>query len=202
MSEPALKDTDLKRKLPIGRGAFIAVVGPSGVGKDTLLNYARAALADDPRIFFVRRAITRPTDGKTEDHRAVSQAAFDVEDRAGGFAHRWQAHGLSYGVPIDVDHQVGSGRVAVCNGSRGALDGLRLRYRNFCVISLTARDDVLARRLAARGRESENDILERLSRQPDCDAQMADAQEIENNGSLEEAGNALVAAILEIADSV
>ena len=153
-------------------------------------------------MFFVRRAITRPADGNTEDHRALSQAQFEVEDRVGGFAHTWQAHGLSYGVPAAVDDEVRSGRVAVCNGSRGALDGLRRRYRNFRIISLTARNEILARRLAARGRESEEEILKRLARQPDCDAQMAGAWEISNNGSPEGAGRLLVEAIRNIADTV
>ncbi|MEO4042828.1 phosphonate metabolism protein/1,5-bisphosphokinase (PRPP-forming) PhnN [Hoeflea sp. CAU 1731] len=186
----------------IGGGAFIAVVGPSGAGKDTLLNHARNALDGDERFVFVQRAITRSADGETEDHRPVTDADFEAELGRGGFAHWWDAHGLKYGVPVSVDDVVRSGRIAICNGSRGALDGLRARYANFTVINLTARPDVLARRLAGRGRESEAEILRRLKRQPDCDAQMADAVVIENNGALEEAGRALVDAIEAISRSV
>ncbi len=181
--------------LPIGKGVFVAVVGPSGVGKDTLLNLAQKALADDRRFLFVRRAITRPADGKTEDHIPMSVEEFLAEKTGGGFAHWWEAHGLYYGVPVSVDEVVRSGRVAICNGSRGALDGLRKRYANFHIISLTARNDVLARRLAARGRESEDEIMKRLARQPDCDAQLADALVIENNDAPEKAGDALVDAL-------
>ncbi|GKX34436.1 MAG: ribose 1,5-bisphosphate phosphokinase PhnN [Rhizobiaceae bacterium MnEN-MB40S] len=186
----------------IGGGAFIAVVGPSGAGKDTLLNHARQAFADDDRFVFVQRAITRPADGETEDHRPVADADFDAELARGGFAHWWDAHGLKYGVPVSVDEVVRSGRIAICNGSRGALDGLRARYAHFTVISLTARPDVLARRLAGRGRESEAEILQRLERQPDCDAQMVDAVVIENNGAPEDAGRALVDAIEAVSRSV
>ena len=42
------------------KGCFVAVVGPSGAGKDTIMDAARVALAGDTRFHFVRRIITRP----------------------------------------------------------------------------------------------------------------------------------------------
>ena len=189
---PAMK-SDMS--LPVTGGAFIAVVGPSGAGKDTLLNYARQALADDEDVFFVRRVITRPTDAATEDHIAATPAEFEAAKSAGQFSLTWEAHGLEYGLPIEIDTRIRAGQTAVCNGSRAALGRLQSRYAHFVAINVTARRDVLADRLMARGRESRAEILKRLARSAALDKSLYGALEIDNSGAVEIAGAALVAAI-------
>jgi ribose 1,5-bisphosphokinase len=51
-------------------GILVAVVGASGVGKDTIMRLAHESLRDEPRVHFVRRAITRPPE-PSEDHEAL-----------------------------------------------------------------------------------------------------------------------------------
>lgn len=190
------KRTDASdERLPVAGGAFVAVVGPSGAGKDTLLNHARRELAGDDRIFFVRRVITRPVDGGTEVHLPATAAEFAAMKEAGQFAFTWQAHNLQYGLPAAIDEQIRSDQTAVCNGSRAALVGLRARYANFAVISISARREVLANRLAARGRESREQILARLDRSAPFDAAHYGALQIDNSDAIPTAGAALVAAI-------
>ena len=75
---------------------IFAVVGPSGAGKDTLI---QGALAARPDLRLVRRVITRPTDAGGEDFEGVTEDDFAARRRAGDFALHWQAHGLSYGIP-------------------------------------------------------------------------------------------------------
>lgn len=185
----------VERQLPVSGGAFVAVVGPSGAGKDTLLNYARQALAGDERVLFVRRVITRPADGATERHVPVTEAEFEEMQAAGRFALTWQAHKLHYGLPASIDDEIRNGHTAICNGSRAALDGLQARYTDFVVISISARRDVLADRLTARGRESRDEILARLERSAPFDAARFGALQIDNSGAITTAGDALVAAI-------
>ncbi len=185
----------LGKSLPIKGGAFVAVVGPSGAGKDTLLKFARSALADEESVFFVQRVITRPADGRTEDHIPTTMEEFDAAERAGRFAFRWEAHGLKYGLPAEIDERIRAGHTAVCNGSRAALSRLRARYAHFVAINVMARREVLASRLAERGRESREDILRRLERSAALDKSIYDALEIDNSGPIDVAGAALVAAI-------
>ena len=94
------------RPRPWQPATFFLVVGASGVGKDTLLNGARAALAADDRFVFARRTITRSADAGGEDHLFVPPDAFARTREAGGFLASWSAHGLDYGLPIALADQL------------------------------------------------------------------------------------------------
>ncbi|MBR0651571.1 phosphonate metabolism protein/1,5-bisphosphokinase (PRPP-forming) PhnN [Roseomonas terrae] len=143
---------------------LVAVVGPSGAGKDTLMALARARLQGDARFRFVQRAITRPAAAGGEAHRALDVAGFEAERDAGRFALWWNVHGLFYGIPRDIEGDLSAGRVAVANLSRGVLADAAARYR-LRVLVITAPVAVLAARLAARGRETAEDIEARLARE-------------------------------------
>lgn len=135
----------------------IAVVGPSGAGKDMLMARASAL----PGIRSVRRVITRPADAGGEDFIGVSEAEFAARLAAGDFALHWRAHGLGYGIP--AAELVGEG-VILLNLSRAVLVEAGRILPGLRVIEVTAPPAVLAARLAARGRESSADQAARLSR--------------------------------------
>lgn len=149
----------LASDLPAGR--LVAVVGPSGAGKDTLL---AAFAAAHPETVLIRRAITRPADAGGEDHEALSEAEFAARADAGGFLFHYTAHGLHYGIPRSVLDQVAAGRLVLFNGSRAALPAARAAFPALEVVMITAPAQVLAARLAARGRESADQIAARLDR--------------------------------------
>ena len=178
--------------VPVTGGAFIAVVGPSGSGKDTLINYARKALASREDVFFVRRVITRPTDGATEAHTPATVQEFERQRQNGEFSFHWDAHGLKYGLPIDIDARIRAGNCAVCNGSRAVLHGLSERYSGFQVVSITASQEAIARRLALRGRESSEEIRARLERSDNVPNAWPGAITVDNSTTIEQAGNQLV----------
>ena len=124
---------------------------------------ARAALAGETRFRFVRREITRPEGAGGEEHCAVSPEEFAARRAAGGYALSWEAHGLGYGIPADIAGDLDAGRVVVANVSRAVLGEAR-GWFGVRVLEITAPAEVLARRLAARGRESAADIAGRLAR--------------------------------------
>ena len=143
---------------------LVAVVGPSGAGKDTLMGAARDRLLGDARFVFARRAITRPAEAGGEDHEALSPAEFAARRDAGGFALWWEAHGLLYGIPRAIEAEMAAGRVVIANLSRGVLADADARYQ-LRVLRITAPLPVLTARLLARGREKAADIEARLARE-------------------------------------
>jgi ribose 1,5-bisphosphokinase len=175
----------------IGPGAFVAVVGASGVGKDALLCYARDRSGAVAR--FPRRVITRPP-APGEDHEPVTEAEFALARERGAFALSWQAHGLHYGIPSSADDGVRDGRVVVAGVSRGVLGDLAARYQRLVVVRVTVSEEVRAQRLRARRREPESGVGQRLARPDPAPGHRVDAL-ITNDGSLAEGGGQLVRVI-------
>jgi ribose 1,5-bisphosphokinase len=176
----------------IGPGCLVLVVGPSGAGKDTLIDLARATLRGDPSVVFPRRVVTRAAAG--EPHDTMDPDAFERAARAGAFALTWDAHDLRYGIPADIDAHIRASRTVVCNVSRTIVAQARERYAEVRVVLVTAPPEVLAARLAARARGSDGDIARRLARAEAFVDLTADCV-ITNVGAPEAGAAALTAAI-------
>jgi ribose 1,5-bisphosphokinase len=155
--------TNPDRPAPIGPGRLILVVGPSGAGKDTLLGLARAACAGDRSVVFPRRVVTRQASA-FEDNEQVSFEVFQQTRACGAFAVHWEAHGHGYGLTRAIDDELRAGCTVVANVSRTVIDAVRRAYANVTVISITAPPEILGARLAARARDSDGQIGQRLDR--------------------------------------
>ena len=141
-------------------GRLIAVVGPSGVGKDSVMEGLAAA---DPSLHLVRRTITRAPELGGEDYDAVSVEKFNELVAAGHFAVHWGAHDLQYGIPASVRTVLAGGQDCLANFSRSALVAGDAAFAHFCVLNITARPETLTLRLTARSRESAEQIAKRLA---------------------------------------
>lgn len=164
-------------------GRLIAVVGPSGVGKDSVMEGLAAA---DPTLHLVRRTITRAPELGGEDYDAVSVEKFNELSAAGHFSVHWGAHDLQYGIPASIQTVLAGGQDCLANFSRTALAAGDAAFAHFWVLNISARPDTLTTRLAARGRESQAQIAKRLAQATKPLPDGLRVMMISNDGMLEE----------------
>ena len=176
-------------------GHVIAVVGPSGVGKDSVMAGLHAA---DPTLQIVRRTITRAPELGGESFDPVDDARFAQMVNVRAFCLHWRAHDLSYGIPTDIRDRVLQGQSFLINLSRTVLSDAPAVFPDFTVLRLTARADTLVDRLTLRGRETADGIRARLRH---AGADIPDhlrCVEVSNDGTLEETVAASLAALQRV----
>ena len=111
-------------------GRLIYLMGPSGSGKDSLIEAAREPL-QALNCEVVRRVITRSAESVGEDAIGVSREEFEQHRVEGDFALYWSANGLDYGIPVEIDQWLGqrfsrpsgSGAASVSNAVADSVDG-------------------------------------------------------------------------------
>jgi len=179
-------------------GLFAGVCGASGAGKDTILSGAKAELAGLRDIVFVRRTITRPADAGGEDHASVTEQEFAELERAGAFCLSWRAHGLAYGVPASVLGDLASGCTVVCNISRAVAVLAADKFPRFALLEVTAEPEIIAARLAARGRETAGEIESRQLRNVAGWSSGLTLYRVANNGMPQDAVGCFVSIVLSL----
>lgn len=167
---------------PLILGRLVAVVGPSGVGKDSVMDGLVAAA---PSLTRVRRTITRAPGLGGEDYEAATPEAFKAAAETGQFCLHWYAHGLHYGIPAEVLAGIHTGRSYIANLSRSALIEANAVFPDLVVLNLTASPHVLASRLARRGREDAAEIAARLAQAVKPLPKGLDVVTVSNDGRLE-----------------
>jgi thymidine phosphorylase len=166
-------------------GILFLIVGPSGVGKDTLLDGARERLGANRWFSFPRRIITRPSDAGGEDHIPATAEEFDQLLAAGKMMHHWSAHGLRYGVPVSVKSQLDAGINVVLNTSRKELAAFRQKHCEVIVVNISASASSIENRLRKRGRETDSEIESRLARMTENWDAESGTLELANEGTPE-----------------
>lgn len=174
------------------------IVGASGAGKDSLMNYCRKALdGNTAPVVFAHRYITRPVGAGHENHICLSHDEFKLRQQNGLFAMYWHSHNLHYGIGIEINAWIQKGFNVVVNGSREYLDIARSLFPDrLQAISIEAAPEVIARRLQNRGRETGSELNERINRNSTLVFDRDGIIVIENNLTLEEAGRHLLKTLL------
>lgn len=151
-------------------GVLLYVIGASGSGKDSLMHYARLGLANENRVVFSHRYITRPANAGGENHVALSEDEFESRVARKLIPLHWRSHGLRYGIGCELNHWLAQGLTVVLNGSRAYLHEASRRYPELVPVLIEVSPSVLRERLLGRGRESEADIEARLRRASEFDS--------------------------------
>ena len=165
-------------------GILYYIMGPSGAGKDTLLDAVRREKPEG--VIFSHRYITRSRDTGREAHVPLSAEEFALRRDFGLFALAWEAHGTWYCIGLEIDCWLDKGLSVVVNGSRAALDQAQERYPGLEAVYVRADPDLLRRRLLQRGYETREQIENRLARNSDYPPPRTRLTIIDNSGALKQ----------------
>ena len=176
-------------------GCFFFIVGPSGAGKDSLIDGAKGLLPAD-KFIYARRVITRPAGSPGEEHEACTTEQFLIRQANDAFLITWEAHGLHYGLPCQLKQELAAGRHVIANGSRAMIAQLAQIIPSLVVVEVTAPAEVLAKRLLTRGRENPDDVAKRMARKTEEYPPQVEIIRIINDRTLEVGIKRFVAALL------
>jgi len=173
-------------------GRLFFFVGPSGVGKDTLLQWVQARVPADRCLVFAQRTITRPV-GEGESHEAVDDATFLTLFADGCFAMNWRANGLQYGIRRSIEAYLRAGRDVVVNGSREYVPRLQKLYPDAQIIWVEADVALIRKRVEIRKRETGAALLHRINRITQfTPPPQSKVIRLENSGPVDVAGHQLL----------
>ena len=180
------------------KGVLIYIMGPSGAGKDSVMDYAKRRLPPELPVMFAHRYITRPAHlGGGENHVALRFEEFNLRHDNGFFVARWESHGYSYGLGIEVKLWLESGMHVVVNGARRYFRQAAKDFPTLVPVCINVRPDVLRGRLEARGRETPNEINKRLEDALIFSSELmadepASLRNIDNSNDLDSSGRELL----------
>lgn len=172
-------------------GTLVYLVGASGSGKDSILNYIAEHYPE--RCTIAKRYITRPISIHDNAHIALTEEAFRKLTDEGQFAMHWRANGYYYGINKGIFDDLNSGKDVIVNGSRAYTKTLENAGFSVMTVHIEVDEVIWQQRLVARGRESNVAIEERLRRHRQLvnKYQYYDAR-IYNNDSVKSAANQLI----------
>ncbi len=171
---------------------LVYLMGPSGAGKDSVLQYARDRIGGRYDVVVAHRYITRPAAAGHENYISLSRDEFALRRRKGLFALDWEARGVRYAVGVEINLWLAAGLVVVVSGSRAHFHCAADSLPGVTPVAITAPVEVLRQRLLARGREGAAEIDQRVARAAQIAATHPALVEIDNSGPLPVAGDRLL----------
>ena len=173
------------------------IIGGSGSGKDSLIDYVRLHVSAHAPVEFIRRYITRPSNAGGENHIALTEEEFSKFRDDEQFAMYWFSHNTFYGISAEIDCLLSKNISVVMNGSREYLNEAAKKYPDIIPILISVDPLVLSERLFSRGRECDEEIQKRIAQavRLESSVEHSNLLLIDNNSSLESAGEHLLGII-------
>lgn len=173
------------------------IIGGSGAGKDSLIDYIRKQVPEHAPVEFIRRYITRPENAGGENHIALTEEEFFKYRDDELFAMCWFSHNTYYGIGAEIDCLLSKNISVVMNGSREYLNEAANKYPDIIPILISVDPFVLSERLFSRGRENYDEIQKRIAQAVKLEnsVQHPNLLLVDNNSSLENAGEQLLSII-------
>jgi len=170
------------------------IIGGSGAGKDSLINYVRSHISDNFEIEFVRRYITRSSNAGGENHIELTEGEFLKYKDKNHFVMDWFSHNTYYGISSGMNVWLSNNISVVMNGSRSYLGEAATRYPDIIPVLIRVDPLILSERLLSRGRESYSEIQNRIAQaiKLESSVQHRNLMIIDNNASLSYAGEKLL----------
>jgi len=186
-----------KQRTTQPKGQLFYVMGASGAGKDSIINYAKSHLNYLHPIVFSHRYITRPNTTGAENHIALTRHAFALRRQHHCFALTWHSHKTDYGIGIEITQWLAEGLSVVINGSREHLNQAIEHFPTLIPIVINANKEALLKRLSQRGRESAQNIEKRIAHSQTLTLNYpANTHTVNNNHTLQCAGNTFINILL------
>jgi guanylate kinase len=164
---------------PSSRPLFVVLSGPSGVGKDAILDELRRRGHDFHRVVTCTTRPPRPNETSGVDYHFVTADEFDRLIRGDGLLEHAVVYGDHYGVPrAQVDDALETGcDVYVRTDVQGAATIKRLRPNTVLIFIAPASLAELEQRIRARG---DSDVTRVQRRLETARAEMARQAEFEH----------------------
>ncbi|RYG46968.1 guanylate kinase [bacterium] len=146
------------------QGKLVVLSGPSGVGKDTVLDAWRERNGRVERVVTYTTRTPRPGEVHGVDYVFVTRERFFEHAESGDFLEHKEVHGNHYASPLcDTEEMLRQGKIAVLKiDVQGALAVMPLRPDALTVFLLPPNGNELARRIRERGTETNDEVIRRL----------------------------------------
>ena len=162
------------------------IIGNSGAGKDSLIKAVRSNYPEGfGSLKIPRRVVTRDTTYDAEVYESVDVDTFLKMRNEGEFILDWESFENYYGIRKEVLNWLEEGNPVMINISRSVVEYAKGIFPRVKVIFVHVPLEVTADRIIDRGRETFEEVLDRLVRAQGSQEYQAADLVVENEGDLE-----------------